>query len=95
MSGADTPAIGYDELLAAHREAIAQRDLARRVAVGLERDFAHAEALLLNAMRLLYRPFAECAIRAAASGIPVRDDIAAMVAEIEAARGFAQWDEQP
>lgn len=42
------PPIPYDELLAAHRDAIDQRDLARCIAVTLEQELSHTQAQLAD-----------------------------------------------
>lgn len=89
MTGQPIP---YDELLAAHRDAIDQRDRARRIAVTLEQELAQVEARVAWLEREL-RPFLGAvatvtAEAAAAQGHPVPDNIAAFAAAWEARAVF-------
>lgn len=86
------PPIPYDELLAAHRDAIDQRDRARRIAVTLEQELAQVEAHVAWLERELW-PFlgavaSATAATASARGVPVPDLVAAFAAAWEARAAF-------
>lgn len=87
MSDDTTPAIGYDELLAAHRDAIDARDRARRVAVHLEQELAHTA----TEARLGIARLCEALSRVSTDhGVPVPEHVAAFVAGIEAHQTFRE-----